>query len=96
VTKPISKHQKHRRSVKAKAIALLGGCCSRCGFADARALRMHHVKPVRRGRNGLAQAGDVIDGKPSRCPARRPQRRDDIPLAPFALDTSKTFGAFCI
>jgi hypothetical protein len=51
----ISKHRAYRRSVKARAIAMLGGCCSRCGFSDERALRFHHVKPVRRGLNGLSK-----------------------------------------
>ena len=49
----ISKHQEYRRNVKARAVAMMGGCCSRCGFDDARALRFHHTKPIRRGLNGL-------------------------------------------
>jgi hypothetical protein len=50
-----SKHQRYRRSVKERAIALKGGQCERCGFSDERALRFHHVKPVRRGLNGLSK-----------------------------------------
>jgi hypothetical protein len=48
-----SKHRDYRRSVKVRAIALKGGRCERCGFADERALRFHHTRPVRRGFNGL-------------------------------------------
>ncbi len=51
----ISKHQAYRSRTKARAIALKGGKCERCGFADERALRFHHVKPVRRGSNGLSR-----------------------------------------
>jgi hypothetical protein len=52
----ISKHREYRRRTKLKAIALKGGRCERCGFADdERALRFHHVKPVRRGFNGLSK-----------------------------------------
>jgi hypothetical protein len=40
-----SKHRDYRRSVKVR--------CERCGFADERALRFHHTRPVRRGFNGL-------------------------------------------
>jgi hypothetical protein len=50
-----SKHRDYRRRTKARAIALKGGRCERCGFADQRALRFHHVKPVRRGLNGLSR-----------------------------------------
>ena len=52
-----SKHQEHRSRVKAKAIALKGGCCQRCGFDDGRALRFHHRVPLRRGFNGLPKQG---------------------------------------
>jgi hypothetical protein len=48
-----SKHREYRRNVKARAIALKGGRCEQCGFADEQALRFHHTRPVRRGRNGL-------------------------------------------
>jgi hypothetical protein len=66
-----SKHQAYRARTKAKAIALFGGRCQRCGFDDARALRFHHVKPVRRGFNGLRKQAkssteshrSVINGK---------------------------------
>jgi hypothetical protein len=51
----ISKHREYRRNVKARAIALKGGRCERCGVPDQRALRFHHVKPVRRGFTGLRQ-----------------------------------------
>jgi hypothetical protein len=51
----ISKHQAYRSRTKARAIALKGGKCERCGFADERPLRFHHVKPVRRGSNGLSR-----------------------------------------
>ena len=52
---PISKHRAYRSRTKSRAIEMLGGCCSRCGFSDERALRFHHVKPVRRGSNGLSR-----------------------------------------
>lgn len=32
-----------RASLRAEVIAKLGGCCKRCGFADARALQVDHV-----------------------------------------------------
>lgn len=32
-----------------------GGQCEQCGFDDARALRFHHVKPLRRTSNGLSK-----------------------------------------
>lgn len=47
------KHREYRARIKARAIKLKGGKCEQCGFTDVRALRFHHVKPVRRGRNGL-------------------------------------------
>ena len=49
----ISKHALHRRRLKLKAIEVLGGKCSRCGYGDARALCFRHDTPLRRGRNGL-------------------------------------------
>ena len=49
----ISKHREYRRNVKAKAIAMKGGRCEQCGFEDERALCFRHVRPVRRGLNGL-------------------------------------------
>lgn len=51
----ISKHQRYRRSVKQRAIGMLGGKCERSGFDDESALRFHHVNPVRRGFNGLSR-----------------------------------------
>ena len=51
----ISKHRAYRSRTKARAIALKGGRCERCGFSDERALRFHHTKPVRRGSNGLSR-----------------------------------------
>ena len=30
-----------------------GGRCEQCGFEDERALCFRHIRPVRRGRNGL-------------------------------------------
>ena len=47
------KRQAYRARTKARAIEIKVGCCQRCGFADARALRLHHVKPLLRGRNGM-------------------------------------------
>ena len=41
-----SKHREYRRNVKARAIALKGGRCEQCGFADEQALRFHHTRPV--------------------------------------------------
>jgi hypothetical protein len=55
----ISKHREYRRSVKAKAIAMKGGRCQRCGFDDVRALRFHHVKPLRRTSNGLRKRAET-------------------------------------
>jgi hypothetical protein len=55
VMNQISKHRRYRSRTKARAIALKGGQCERCGFSDERALRFHHVKPVRRGSNGLSR-----------------------------------------
>jgi hypothetical protein len=49
----MNKHRAYRSRTKARAIEMLGGRCSVCGFSDERALRFHHVKPVRRGLNGL-------------------------------------------
>lgn len=49
----ISKHAAYRARVKARAIEMRNGCCSRCGFDDVRALTFYHTKPVRRGRSGL-------------------------------------------
>jgi hypothetical protein len=48
-----SKHREYRIRVKARALAMKGGCCERCGYEDERALRFHHTKPVRRAFNGL-------------------------------------------
>ena len=54
MTKPaMSKHQLYRARTKARALELMGGSCVECGFSEAKALRFHHVKPVRRGLNGL-------------------------------------------
>ena len=50
-----SKHQRYRHSVKARAIAMLGGRCSVCGFSDERALRLCHRTPPQRGRHGLSK-----------------------------------------
>ena len=52
---PPSKHRAYRARTKAKALTMMGGQCERCGFDDARALRLHHDKPVRRTRNGMAK-----------------------------------------
>ena len=41
-----TKHRVHRASVKAKAIAMMGGKCSRCGFDDVRALRFCPISPL--------------------------------------------------
>jgi hypothetical protein len=51
----ISKHQRYRRSTKARAIAMMGGRCSVCGFADERALRLCHRVPLQRRRQGLSK-----------------------------------------
>jgi hypothetical protein len=51
----ISKHQVHRRRTKARAIEMLGGKCSRCGFADERALRLCHRVPLQRRHQGLSK-----------------------------------------
>ena len=53
-----SKHQAHRRNVKVRAIAMMGGRCERCGFDNVVALRFHHVKPVRRGLSGLRKQAE--------------------------------------
>lgn len=54
VTK-ISKYQAYRSRTKARAIELLGGRCSICGFADERALRLCHRVPLQRRRQGLSK-----------------------------------------
>ena len=53
--KPPSKHRTYRSRTKAKAVAMKGGRCERCGFDDVRALRFHHRVPPRRGLNGLSR-----------------------------------------
>jgi hypothetical protein len=50
-----SKHQRYRQSVKARAIAMMGGRCSICGFSDERALRLCHCVPLHRRRQGLSK-----------------------------------------
>ena len=50
-----NKRRHYRARTKARAIALKGGQCQRCGFADERALHFHHNEPLRRGRNGLSK-----------------------------------------
>jgi hypothetical protein len=50
-----SKHQRYRHSVKARAIAMMGGRCSVCGFSDERALRLCHRVPLQRRRQGLSK-----------------------------------------
>jgi hypothetical protein len=52
---PVSKHQAYRSRTKARAIELLGGRCSVCGYSDARALRLCHRVPPQRGRQGLSK-----------------------------------------
>ena len=54
-----TKHRVHRASVKAKAIAMMGGKCSRCGFDDVRALRFHHINPLRRTSRGLRKRDET-------------------------------------
>jgi hypothetical protein len=54
VTK-ISKHRAYRSRTKARAIAMLGGRCSVCGFSDERALRLCHRVPLQRRRQGLSK-----------------------------------------
>ena len=48
-----AKFRVYRAKLRRQAIAAMGGCCERCGFADQRALQFHHRTAVRRGRNGL-------------------------------------------
>jgi hypothetical protein len=54
VTK-ISKHRAYRSRTKARAIEMLGGKCSRCGFSDERVLRLCHRVPLQRRRQGLSK-----------------------------------------
>ena len=35
--------QIRRKRLRAQVIEILGGCCARCGFSDARALQVDHV-----------------------------------------------------
>jgi hypothetical protein len=53
--KPLTKHQRYRHSVRARAIEALGGKCERCGFDDERALRLCHRVPLQRRRQGLSK-----------------------------------------
>lgn len=50
-----NKHRHYRARTKLKAIAMKGGRCQRCGFADERALQFHHNKALRRGSSGLSK-----------------------------------------
>jgi len=54
-----SKHAIHRAKVRRQAIAIMGGCCQRCGFNDDRALHFDHVKPARRGLSGRNRSGQT-------------------------------------
>ena len=41
---PVLSNAQRNQAVRREVIALLGGCCVECGFADARALQVDHVK----------------------------------------------------
>jgi hypothetical protein len=47
------KRRAYRIRVKAKALEMMGSKCERCGYDDARALRLHHSKPLMRGTRGM-------------------------------------------
>lgn len=37
---------KYKQSRRLLAINMLGGCCSKCGFSDVRALQIDHIVPL--------------------------------------------------
>lgn len=49
------------RSLRQKAIQTLGGVCVRCGYADARALEIDHIEPLRNSKRQLSQAQMLVD-----------------------------------
>jgi hypothetical protein len=66
----ISKHQAYRSRTKARAIALKGGKCERCGFADERALGFHQAATCGRASLVLEQRKFRKSFPPSLTPAR--------------------------
>lgn len=54
----------YRKQIRAAVLAFLGGCCSRCGFSDPRALQVDHVNgggyTHRKGKSGLNIYLDVL------------------------------------
>jgi len=51
--------REYRRKNRQKAIELLGGICTRCGFSDPRALQIDHIKGGG-GKEILAHSSDYI------------------------------------
>lgn len=49
-----------RRSRRVSAIAILGGKCLHCGYADERALQFDHKTPVRRKSNTTRNHGGCL------------------------------------
>jgi 5-methylcytosine-specific restriction endonuclease McrA len=50
----------HREKTRALALSMLGGKCCRCGFADARALEIDHVRALHRRTTGRTSAKDWL------------------------------------
>jgi hypothetical protein len=59
----VEKGARSRHKLRAMAITIMGGCCSRpgCGFDDPRALQFDHVKAVRRRLNGGSNSAKSSD-----------------------------------
>lgn len=47
--------QRHNAKLKQRVFALFGGKCQRCGFEDARALQIDHIKGVPPGLRRMHQ-----------------------------------------
>ena len=74
----MNRRRDYRIRVKARAIKMMGGKCERCGYDDARALRLHHVQACATWTQRTAKTGNVIDRKPSRSHTR--SRQGPVPL----------------
>ncbi|MBK8772814.1 MAG: hypothetical protein IPM06_20620 [Rhizobiales bacterium] len=53
--------QKHRRHWRQIGIDALGGCCSRCGFDDVRALEFDHKTAVLRKSSGVGLKDSIVE-----------------------------------
>jgi hypothetical protein len=64
--KPYAKNREavnvnYRKRLRQRAIAVMGRCCARCGFDDARALQFDHRVPLRRNSNGMSTKAHTAD-----------------------------------